>query len=275
MSKKHKKQVGIVNNAKKLSYLFILDRSGSMQRVRAQTVNNVNEQLNAVRVASKKEGIEAAVTVLLFDSPNGPERSWFSYLFTDIPVDQVKDITEAQYVPDGGTPLRDAIGTGITDLQTRLGDKLGDPNIKVLVSIFTDGEENTSRTYSAAQIKTMIEHLSSDGKFVFTFIGAGTLDAVTRVSETLGVASTNTMAYENTQVGHTLASKKMCRSVGSFMTSYSSGLDTSANYFAPQNEALGEKIEGELMKNDPVLMAGMKKRLAKKVAKAAEEAKTK
>ena len=82
------------------------------------------------------------------------------------PIESVKDITYEQYNPYGRTPLYDAIGFSVKELQAKVKD--GD---HVLVTIITDGLENASRVYSAAMIKEMVESLSKQG-WVFTFIGA-------------------------------------------------------------------------------------------------------
>ena len=227
------KQVGVVAvEKKKLYYRFVLDRSGSMSGVREETVNNINEQINVMKDVEAQTDVEIFLTVLLFDERGTSSDDWFSYLYINKPIKEVQPITLDQYIPHGGTPLRDAIGKSVTDLQTELGDSLGHENVKVLITVYTDGQENASKTYSPKQIKSMVEHLSADGKFVFTFVGAGTLDAVTKVSKDLGVNASNTMAYKNDKQGHGLASKSINRSFMSFTSAYSSGADVKADYFA-------------------------------------------
>lgn len=232
------KVVGVVvKEKKKLYYAFVLDRSGSMSGVRQETVNNVNEQINVMKDAEQNTDVEIFLTVVLFDERGKSQADWFQYLYVNCPISKVELIKEEQYVPHGGTPLRDAIGTTVTLIQKELGDTLGNDNVKVLITIYTDGQENSSITYTAEQIKAMVEHLSADGKFVFAFVGAGTLDAVTQVSKTLGVNASNTMAYKNDKKGHALASKSINRSFMSFTNAYSSGADVSADYFsAPVEE---------------------------------------
>jgi uncharacterized protein with von Willebrand factor type A (vWA) domain len=245
MSKKNKNknQVGVDSSTKnkKMHYLMVLDRSGSMAGVRDVTINNVNEQFNVIRDLAKKENIDATVTLLLFDQNGGS--NWFDYVFTIKNINEVIDITADDYVPRGCTPLRDAIGNGVHKLQEALGDKLGDVNTKVLVTIFTDGEENSSREFSDEEINKMIAHLSEDGKFTFTFMGAGGIKNVQHVARSLGIMSSNVAAYDNTAIGHADAGDTLKCALTGYMTNYSRGLDTKLDFFAADPTEKKEKAK--------------------------------
>ena len=56
------------------------------------------------------------------------------------------------YRPGGGTPLYDAIGKGISKVNAQIED--GD---HVLVTIITDGEENSSEEWTLKMVRSMIE----------------------------------------------------------------------------------------------------------------------
>ena len=58
---------------------------------------------------------------------------------------------------------------------------------KVLFVIITDGEENSSRKYSTAQIKERIEHQKEKYGWEFVFFGAN-MDAVMEASK-LGIGA--------------------------------------------------------------------------------------
>lgn len=58
---------------------------------------------------------------------------------------------------------------------------------KVLFVIITDGEENSSRKYSTAQIKERIEHQKEKHVWKFAFFGAN-MDAVMEASK-LGIGA--------------------------------------------------------------------------------------
>ena len=77
------------------------------------------------------------------------------------------------YCPGGGTPLYDAIGKGISKVNAQIEE--GD---HVLVTIITDGEENSSEEWTLKMIRTMIEKLKKQN-WTFTLIGTDNLDVET------------------------------------------------------------------------------------------------
>jgi hypothetical protein len=92
------------------------------------------------------------------------------------------------------------------------GDKLGDENLKIIVTVYTDGDENCSKKYSREDIKKMIDHFQLDGKWTFTFVGCGRFENVSATSATLGISSANTMAVADSDDGRKFASMKISTS---------------------------------------------------------------
>jgi len=234
-----KKKNKIKNAAKKLYNLFVLDRSGSMMGLRQSTIESVNGQIESLRSDAKKnENVSILCSLLLFDS-RGDDSFHFCYVNT--PVGDVKNITEADYLPNGGTPLRDAIGVGIQRLQRELGDSIGHDDVNILVTIFTDGAENSSTQFSHDQISKMIKHLSSDKKWTFSFIGSGGIAEVQAYSTSLNICASNTMAYDGTKAGYTRSVKKLQMARTSYVSNLAAGKDVSADFFAGGSEEESEK----------------------------------
>jgi uncharacterized protein (DUF1810 family) len=103
-------------------------------------------------------------------------------------VEELKEIDASRYNPDNMTPLYDAVGFGITRLQTKIGSI---ENRNVLVTIMTDGMENDSREYSFVQIKALIEQLKQE-RWTFTYIGAD--HNVEEVAQSLSIS--NSMKFD-------------------------------------------------------------------------------
>jgi Mg-chelatase subunit ChlD len=188
-----------------------------MSSYKARTIESFNADLASLREQAKSAGVKVYNTLLTFASNNNwsaSDESDFRFSRVLADVSDCPDLTAEEYTPNGGTPLLDAIGKGIERLKTELGDDLGSDDVHILVTILTDGEENSSRSYTKDQIKKMIEHFSADGKWTFTFIGCGSIDNVTATSAGLGVSSTNTVAFAATDQGYTSAytSMRSCRS---------------------------------------------------------------
>lgn len=150
------------SNGKKLVHnLIILDESGSMSSIYRPALTGVNETLQTIRGAQDEhKDQEHFVTLVAFDSGH------YNQIYAHVPATQATDITEKQYHPYGYTPLYDAMGRGLTELQ---------PNVAkddvVLVTVITDGYENASREFNGKAIKALVESLKSQG-WVFTYIGA-------------------------------------------------------------------------------------------------------
>lgn len=151
--------------AGKIYNLIILDESGSMGSIYAQALSGANETLNTIRLSQKEDSsLTQNLTFVTFDS--GSNHPDVREIISLRPISEVKDLTEGDYRPRGGTPLYDAMGISIKKLSEHV--KEGD---HVLVTVITDGYENSSRYYSASMVKEMVESLRAKG-WVFTYIGA-------------------------------------------------------------------------------------------------------
>ena len=85
--------------------VFILDRSGSMQGLEADTIGGFNAMLEK----QKKEPGQAFVSTLLFDDQT-------QVIHDRVPLDRVKPMTERDYYVRGCTALLDAVGRAIHNI---------------------------------------------------------------------------------------------------------------------------------------------------------------
>ena len=157
--------------------VFIVDRSGSMAGLEKDTIGGFNAML---KEQAELEG-EARVTTVLFDNQ-------YRLLHDRIDIRAVAPLTEKDYRVGGGTALLDAIGRTIKKIRAVQKQTAEEYRAeKVLFVIITDGEENSSRKYSAEQIKECIEHQKEKCGWEFVFFGAN-MDAVLEASK-LGIAA--------------------------------------------------------------------------------------
>ena len=127
----------------------ILDRTGSMESIRDDIIGGFNAFLEEQQKLPGK----ATMTLVQFDSQDPYEIICRFALASEVPK-----LDRNVYVPRASTPLLDAIGRGINDLEASIGsmDKKAQP-LKVVLAIVTDGQENASREFNKAQIVKMIE----------------------------------------------------------------------------------------------------------------------
>jgi uncharacterized protein (DUF1810 family) len=162
--------------------VIILDESGSMESIKNPIISGFNELVqNIQRVEKENADQEHFITFISFNSAGIKDIHFCA------PASQLKTIDGKQYQPSCSTPLYDAIGFTLTKLQAALQDV---PKYNVLVTIMTDGEENSSKEYSGQTIKLLIENLKLKG-WTFTYIG--TDHDVEKVAFSLSI--TNTLKF--------------------------------------------------------------------------------
>lgn len=144
--------------------LIILDESGSMQFIREPALNGANETIRTIQAAQGRNPEQKQFLTFVSFSDYRDER--FRVLIDNEPIDSVKPLTYADYIPSGNTPLWDAMGYSLSKLERIVTDE-----DMVLVTIITDGYENSSKDYSRADIKALVKRLS-DKDWAFAYIGA-------------------------------------------------------------------------------------------------------
>lgn len=162
---------------------IILDRSGSMQSVAADTIGGFNKFLSDQQAASG----EANITLNQFDHE-------FACVINDAPVKSAKPLDSTTFVPRGNTALFDAIGRAINATGARLSALPEDQRpSKVVVVIITDGHENASREFTREKVDQMITEQRDKWKWEFVFLGANQ-DAI-KTAGGLGISAANSMTY--------------------------------------------------------------------------------
>lgn len=161
---------------------FILDRSGSMAGLEADTIGGFNAFLEKQKALPG----EARLTTVLFNHRD-------ELLHDRLDIRGVGPLTAKEYSAGGSTALYDAVGHTIQKIenaQARSAEayRAG----RVLVVITTDGFENASRAYSAARVRAMIERQKEAG-WEFLFLGAN-IDAQEAAGH-IGIAPDRAQEY--------------------------------------------------------------------------------
>lgn len=172
-----------------MELVFILDRSGSMGGLESDTIGGYNSTLEKQKKASKGK---VYVTTVLFDDR-------YEMLYKDVPVSEVKPLTEDEYFVRGSTALLDAVGKTVTQLKNDRSRVSRNKRAgKVLIVIITDGMENASREYTNAAVKRLIEAQKAD-KWEFLFLGAN-ID-VAEAAGNIGIESERAVRYKSDSIG--------------------------------------------------------------------------
>ena len=186
--------------------VFILDKSGSMAGLEKDTIGGFNSMLQ------KQKGVEGEcrITTVLFDNR-------YELLHDRIDIRAVGSMTEKEYQVGGSTALLDAMGRTIQKLvnvQKSTAEAYRAEN--VMFVIITDGEENSSREFSAERVKAMIEREKKGYGWEFVFLGAN-IDAVETAGR-FGIDPDRAVDYVPDSAGTELNCCMMSEAVTAFRT---------------------------------------------------------
>lgn len=191
----------------------ILDCSGSMSGGKIEgTVKGINEG-----IAKLKEDSTANFTYTLCDFADSHD---INFKHTKAKLAAVGKISLKSR---GMTALYDAIGKTLEKF-----NKVFDANEKVLINIYTDGQENVSRTYSKLRIANIIKEAPAKG-ITITFIGTE-FDTET-VIKTLNIDASNTLSYDGSAKGLSKSLGATVSARSTFTASVVKGEDVSKGFY--------------------------------------------
>ena len=182
--------------------VFILDRSGSMHGLEADTTSGFNSMIDRQR----SQPGEALVSTVLFDTTT-------TVLHDRVPLTRIAPMTERQYQAGGCTALLDAIGSAIHHIgNVHKYAREADRPEHTLFVITTDGLENASRSYTAERIRQMIRRQKERYGWEFIFLGAN-IDAV-ETAKSIGIDRSRAVNYHSdsrgTQLNYEVLSEAIC-----------------------------------------------------------------
>lgn len=182
--------------------VYILDRSGSMSGLEADTIGGFNSMIEK----QKQTGEKAYVSTVLFDDRT-------EVIHDRVPIEKVDKITNKEYFVRGSTALLDAVGGAIKHIiNIHKYAREEDRPDKTIFVITTDGMENASMNYNYEQVKKMIEKEQKEYGWEFIFIGAN-IDACAE-AERFGIRKERAVNYIHDDIGTKLiyegVSQAMC-----------------------------------------------------------------
>ena len=182
--------------------VFILDRSGSMFGLEADTIGGFNSMIAKQR---REEG-EALISTVLFNTTT-------TVLHDRVPISRIEPMTERQYQVGGCTALLDAIGGAIHHIgNVHKYAREEDRPEHTLFVITTDGLENASHSYSADQVRRMIRRQRENYGWEFIFLGAN-IDAVETAAH-IGIDRSRAVNYHSdsrgTRLNYEVLSEAIC-----------------------------------------------------------------
>ncbi len=154
----------------------LVDESGSMGIRRNETVRAFNDYFDEIEDVDP----DATVVVAKFSDLGwaNSRANKIRYLTRGTTVADMPYIDTENYIPNGSTPLYDAMGKLINKLSNMKADRY-------LFVILTDGAENASREFTKRSINKLKNEKIATDKWTFVPLTIGT-DAINEFTSNLG-----------------------------------------------------------------------------------------
>jgi len=222
VNSKPKKEV-VPQNKPTIHNVFLLDRSGSMadDNKYSVAVEGLNMELSELK---KDTNANYTQTIVEFDTPGKDITHCLMTPLNNVPTFKGNG-------PRGMTALYDAIGN-IIELLILSAPK----DDKILLKIFTDGEENSSvsKYRHPSVLRELIKNAEKDHNFTVTF--EGTKFDIDNIVRTVGISRSNTLSHDNTSAGIKMSVKSRIGATFTYSKAIIDGEDVTTNFYSKSVE---------------------------------------
>lgn len=196
---------------------FVLDRSGSMDKIKNATIDGFNQQLDAIR---READGNTRVSLTTFGSEVTP-------IYFNRHITRTENLNHLNYKPEGWTALYDAVAYTVNRLSME-AEYANDATY--LVVIVSDGYENYSREYNMYRIANLIKAKQDTGRWTFVYIGSN--QDLGKIATQTGIFIGNTMPFVNDERGVAQMFNSSAVALNCYMGSITSGkLKGTSTYF--------------------------------------------
>ena len=188
-------------------FYFLLDRSGSMERVRGDIVQGLNDYVSQQRRDLSVDEMQMSyLTLVQFDGNDAHEVHLHK-----VRLGNVKEFGLQDFKPRGSTPLYDAIVKMIGR-----AERVEETENKVVI-IMTDGEENASLLNDRSSVSKLVKKKTEEG-WMFVFLGAN-IEAFDEADK-VGIVSSNVQNFVQDSTGISRAFTSLAKASSAYVLSY-------------------------------------------------------
>ena len=182
--------------------VFILDKSGSMHGLEKDTIGGFNSMISK----QKKLDGKCLVSCVMFDNS-------CEVVFDREPLEDIRDMTDDDYVPGGCTALIDALGGAIKHIGN-IHKYIREEDVPehTIFVIITDGMENASHKYTSDKVKKMVKKAEKEKGWKFLYLAAN-IDAV-KTGSVIGIKEDRAVNYKASSKGTAHLYDAVCGAVG-------------------------------------------------------------
>lgn len=217
------------------------DHSASMRSIARPAARDYNETIRSIQEAAELENIDTIVSVV---SCGNGRLGGVGREVVNSNVRVLQPIAENAYKADApSTPLYDSVGDLIEQLKAV--PDANDPSVAFMVMAITDGEENSSRNWSAAKLRQEIQRLQATDRWTFVFrVPRGYGRAL---AQRLGVNEGNILEWEQTDRGFAQATATTSQAMRSFYSGRTQGVNSTGKFFANLSDVRPSEVKAALV----------------------------
>lgn len=226
-------------NVKIKSYLGIsLDHSASMRGLTKNAMQDYNTNIQGIRDSAYEHQQDVIVSVV--NCGHG-QTDKVSREIVNSSITALTPLTS--YQADGrGTPLFDSVGELISIFESV--PDYNDPNVSFILTIITDGAENSSKNWSANALKQKIRDLQATDKWTFTFrVPRGYGQNLIR---DLGLHDGNVQEWDLSSKGLEQSSVQTKAAFSNYFTARSTGVRSTSTFYASMKDVKIEDVKAVL-----------------------------
>ena len=214
------------------------DHSGSMRNIKNPAMKDYNSNIETIKKQAEKHEIDTIVSVVKCGV--GPQAK-VEREVVNSSVNFLKPID--YYETDGNaTPLFDSVGDLIEQFQNV--PDYEDSTVSFIISVITDGCENSSRKWSGNRLSEKIRALQISDRWTFTFrVPYGQK----RHLMGFGIPEGNILEWEQTEKGMRESTEKTEKAFGDFYSLKASGVNSSRSFYANIGEVSDTEIKNTLV----------------------------
>jgi hypothetical protein len=214
------------------------DTSASMTSLRSRAVKDYNSQIDALKNATSRSGVDTIVNVVKCGVGH---RGLVVRDVRNASVHVLKSLDYNAYVTDGGsTPLFDSVGDLIEQLKAV--PDYDDPNVSFLVMSTTDGEENSSRKWRY-NLADEIRRLQASDRWTFVFrVPRGYRSRLI----SLGIPQGNILEWDQTDQGMKISTQHTEDAIEQYYTMRNSGVKSTNTFYTDLSTVSREEIKSTM-----------------------------
>jgi len=176
-----KDEINSKSGGSKMRVVFLLDATGSMEKIRQKIIDQYNNMLNELRTEHQDDADNINFTLVRF--------AQMMKVTNYASLNDVPELDQDSYETFGKTALYDAVGCTLQAFQDEQ---------KNVVQIFSDGKDSFSKIYQDDQVKNLVKTLS---RKQWQINYSGTDHDVGKVAKSIGIKPSKIVQFRKNQRG--------------------------------------------------------------------------